>query len=166
MVIRKHWFLHDFCHFLQQKCSSNIEVFFSNWRSLAAILWISLCSIHETWCRWLSSLIEPKKSSIFADVMEILRHVHGTRRKIGDFYEKASLLDWKTSEVTATSFAFDSLTDSNELIGSCEKGSSRFINHGDPGQQTLTPARFLQLCLLHDFDNFLQKNAPRISKFF
>jgi len=77
---------------------------------------------------------------------------------IGDFYEKASLLEWKTSTVTATSLAFDRLMKSNEVIGSLEKGSNRFINHGDLGQQTLPPARFGQL--------FPEKNAPRISKIF
>jgi hypothetical protein len=36
---------------------------------------------------------EPKHSSIFASVMKMLRHVHGAWRKIGDFYEKANLLE-------------------------------------------------------------------------
>ena len=86
---------------------------------------------------------------------------NGNWRKIGDFYEKASLLEWKTSAVTATSFAFDSLTNTNEVIGSCDKGSSRFIYYGE--QKVMVGKN----CLPRDFDNlFLEKNAQRISKFF
>ena len=48
--------------------------------------------------------------------------------------------------VTATSFAFGSLTDSKEMMASCEKDSKLFINNGDTDLQTL-----------HDFDKFLQK---------
>ena len=99
--------------------------------------------------------------------MEIVRHVHGTWRMIGDFYEKASLLEWKTSTVTATSLAFDRLMKSNEVIGSWEKGSNRFINHGDLGQQTLPPARFGQLFpekMLLKFRSFLTQWRPLKAK--
>jgi hypothetical protein len=60
--------------------------------------------------------------------MEIVCHVH--LRKIGEFDEKVTLLELKTSAVTATAFVFFRLTDHNEVTGLCEKGSSRFINHG------------------------------------
>ena len=50
------------------------------------------------------------------------------------------------SAVTATAVAFFKLTDNNEEMGSCEKGSNRFIGNGDTDLQTL-----------HDFDKFLQK---------
>ena len=71
--------------------------------------------------------------------MEIVRHVHGT------------------------SLAFDRLMESNEVIGSWEKGSNRFINHGDLGQQTLPPARFGPLFpkkMLHEFRSFLTNWRP------
>ena len=85
--------------------------------------------------------------------MEILRHVHV--RKIGDFDEKVILLELKTSAVTATAFAFFRLTDNNELMASCEKGSNRFINHCDTDQQTL-----------HDFDQLVHtKMLLEFSKF-
>ena len=65
-----------------------------------------------------------------------------------------TLLELKTSAVTATAFAFFRLTDNNGLMASCEKGSNRFSNDGDIDQQTF-----------HDFDKFVQKkcssNFPR-----
>ena len=61
--------------------------------------------------------------------MVILRHVHGTWRKVGDFDEKATLLEWKASAVTAAAFAFFRLTDNNELMVSCEQDFNRFINN-------------------------------------
>ena len=83
--------------------------------------------------------------------MEIVRHVHGTWRMIRDFYEKAILLKWKSSAVTATSLAFDRLMKSNKVIGSWQKGSSRFIYYGEQ------IAMVGKNCLPRDFDNFFQK---------
>ena len=87
-----------------------------------------------------NSIAEPKKYPIFAAVMEILRHVH--LRKIGEFDEKAILLVRKTSAITATAFAFGGLTDDDDVMGSCEKGSNRFIGNRDTDQQTSPSARF------------------------
>ena len=129
------------------------DVFFTNWRSLAAKPSELLAS------NW-QGLVPLVKLFKQAEGIFDMRRRYGDitsrtwfLRKMGEFDEKAILLKWKTSTVTAGAFAFFKLTENNEAMGSCEKGSSRFILNGDTDQQTLPPARFWQI--------FPEKIAPR-----
>ena len=103
--------------FSSKQCSTIFEVFLTNWRPLAAKPSEQLIS---NWCglvplvtqfNWANQVFDIRCN--YEDITSRIRYL----RKISEFDEKAKLLEWKTSAVKATSFAFGSLTDSKEVMG-------------------------------------------------